>query len=256
MWVGSCTKENASVEEKEYEKSKVIHIKNWPEGDRPREVLLEKGTEPLSDAALLAILLETGRRGKSAVALASEILSEMGGFRGLMSVTHEDLSKIRGMSKAKNARILAAMEIAKRQLRQPLEQSNVIRNLDDLFVYLKLTLGSLPRDEFRVLHLNRSKHLLADEILYKGTADPDYDYPKEIVEKALRKKAAALILAHHHPIDLPMADEDDIALTRAIVKACWDVEIPVIDHIIIGKNGFLSMKRHLPEIFEGEDEIA
>jgi DNA repair protein RadC len=244
------------VGEKEPKKSKVIHMKDWPEGDRPRDMLLEKGAEALSDEALLAILLETGRQGKSAVALAREMLNAVGEFRALMSVTHEDLLKIKGMGKAKAAQILAAMEIVRRQLRQPLEQSNVIRNQDDLFVYLKVTMGNLSRDEFRVLHLSRSKHLLADEVLFRGTADPHFDYPNEIVEKALRKKAAALILAHHHPIDLPMADEEDIALTRAIVKACWAVEIPVIDHIIIGKNGFLSMKRHLPEVFEGEDEIA
>ncbi len=81
-------------------------------------------------------------------------------------------------------------------------------------------------------------------------------YPSRFVENALKKKAAAIILVHHHPTDLPMASDEDIALTRALVKACWDVDIPVIDHIIIGKNGFLSMKRHLPAIFEGEDEIA
>jgi DNA repair protein RadC len=92
--------------------------------------------------------------------------------------------------------------------------------------------------------------------LFKGNADPASDYPREIVENALKRKAAALILAHHHPTDLPMASDEDIALTRALVKACWAVEIPIMDHIIIGKNGFLSMKRHLPEIFEGEDDVA
>jgi DNA repair protein RadC len=238
------------------DKNKVVRIRDWPDGDRSREMLLEKGADALSDEALLSILLGSGRQGKSAVPLAREMLTTMGGFRGLISSTLEDLVKIKGMSKAKIVQILAAMEIVRRQLRQPLEQANVIRNPDDLFVYLKVTMGNLSIDEFRVLHLSRSKHLLADEALFKGAADPGFDYPGEVVKKALRKKAAALILAHHHPIDLPMADQEDIALTRAIVKACWAVEIPVIDHIIIGKSGLLSMKRHLPEIFEGEDEIA
>ena len=177
---------------------------DWPVGESPREMLLEKGAEALSDEALLAILLGNGRRGKSSIALAREMLTTMGGFRGLISTTFEDLYRIKGMGKARIAQILAAMEIARRQLRQPLEQSSVIRNPDDLFAYLKLTMGNLSRDEFRILHLSRSKHLLADERLFKGTADPDADYPADVVKKALRKKAAALILAHHHPIDLPI----------------------------------------------------
>ncbi len=242
--------------EKESEKNKVIRIREWPEGDHPREIVFEKGADVMSDPALLAILLGTGRQGKNALGLAREVLTEVGGFRGLMSSTPEDLLKIKGMGKAKIARILAAMEIVRRQLRQPLEQSNVVLDPDDLFGYLKVTMGNLSKEEFRVLHLSRSRHLIADEVLFKGTADPASDYAREIVEKAVKKKAAALILAHHHPIDLPMADNEDIALTRAIVKACWAVEIPIVDHIIIGKNGFLSMKRHLPEIFEGEDVVA
>ena len=92
----------------------VVHIKDWPSGDRPREMLLEKGPQALSDAALLAILLRTGRQGKDAVSLAREMLTEFGGFTGLMSATQEDFKRIKGIGKAKTAQILAAMAIAKR----------------------------------------------------------------------------------------------------------------------------------------------
>jgi DNA repair protein RadC len=128
--------------------------------------------------------------------------------------------------------------------------------LEDFFQYLKGTPGNLSKDEFRVLHLSRSKHLIADEVIFRGPANSPSAIPRVIVESAVKKKAAAVILVRHHPTDLPMASDEDIELTKALVEACWDVDIPVIDHIIIGKNGFLSMKRHLPEIFEGEDEIA
>jgi len=244
------------MDEDDREKTKVIHIKDWPEGDRPRERLLEKGPEALSDAALLAILLRTGRQGKDAVDLARDMLTEHGGFGGLMSATHEDLLKIKGIGKAKIAQILAAMEIVKRQLRQPLKQLNVIRNPDDLFEYLKVSMGNLSREELHVLHLNRSKHIIAEDVLFKGTVDFSAVYPREIVEAALRRKASALILAHNHPTDLPMASDEDIELTRALVKACWTVDIPILDHIVIGKSGFLSMKRHYPDIFEGDDDVA
>jgi len=96
------------------------HIKDWPEGDRPREMLLEKGPEALSDAALLAILLRTGRQGKNAIALAREMINRCSGLNGLMMATQEDLLSIKGIGKANMAQILAAMEISKRQTHRPL----------------------------------------------------------------------------------------------------------------------------------------
>jgi len=241
---------------KESKGKKVVHIKDWPEGDRPREMLLEKGPEALSDAALLAILLRTGREGKDAVGLAREMLKEFGGFIGLMSATQEDLIKIKGVGKAKIAQILSAMEIVKRRLRQPLAQLNLIENAEDLHEYLKASMGPLNREEFRLLYLNRSRHLISEEVLFKGTVDMSVVYPREVVESALRKKASALILAHNHPTDLPMASHEDIQLTTALVKACWTVDIPILDHVVIGRNSYLSMKRHHPDIFEGDDEVA
>jgi len=219
-------------------------------------MLLEKGPEALSDAALLAILLRTGREGKDAVGLAREMLKEFGGFSGLMSATQEDLIKIKGVGKAKIAQILASMEIVKRRLRQPLAQLNLIENAEDLHEYLKASMGPLNREEFRLLYLNRSRHLISEEVLFKGTVDMSVVYPREVVESALRRKASALILAHNHPTDLPMASDEDIQLTRALVKACWTVDIPILDHVVIGRNSYLSMKRHHPEIFEGENDIA
>jgi len=114
-----------------------LHIKNWPEGDRPREMLLEKGAGALSDAAVLAILLRTGRQGQNAIALAREMINKFGGLNGLMTATCEDLLEVKGIGKAKVAQILAAMEIVKRQLRQPLGQINIIENPRHLFEYLQ-----------------------------------------------------------------------------------------------------------------------
>ena len=144
-----------------------MRIKDWPEGDRPREMLLEKGPEALSDAALLAILLRTGRQGKNAIALAREMINRFGGLNRLMMATQEDLLSVKGIGKAKMAQILAAMEIVKRRLRQPLEKINIIENPRDLFEYLRASMSNLSREEFRLLHLNRSKHLIAEEVLFR-----------------------------------------------------------------------------------------
>ena len=229
-----------------------LHIKNWPEGDRPREMLLEKGPEALSDAALLAILLRIGMKGKNAIALAREIIGRFGGLNGLMVTTQEDLLSVKGIGKAKVAQILAAMEIVKRQLRQPLKKINIIKNPHHLFEYLKVSMANLSREEFRLLHLNRSKHLIAEEVLFRGTVDESTVYTREVVESALRKKASALIFAHNHPTGPAEASQEDIELTRSLVTACRAVDIPVLDHVIIGRGDCVSLRQECPEIFAGD----
>ncbi len=229
-----------------------LHIKNWPEGDRPREMLLEKGTEALSDAALLAILLRIGMKGKNAIALAREMIVKFGGLNGLMVTTQEDLLSVKGIGKAKVAQILAAMEIVKRQLRQPLKKINIIKNPHHLFEYLKVSMANLSREEFRLLHLNRSKHLIAEEVLFRGTVDESTVYTREVVESALRKKASALIFAHNHPTGPAEASQEDIELTRSLVTACRAVDIPVLDHVIIGRGDCVSLRQECPEIFAGD----
>lgn len=244
------------MDKKEHKEKSVLHIKDWPEDERPREMLFEKGSEALSDAALLAILLRTGREGTDAVALGREMLSEFGGFHGLMSASTEDLLRIKGIGKAKIAQIVAAMEIVKRQLRQPIRKLNVIKNPSALFEYLKVSMSHLSREEFRLLHLNRAKELIAEDVLFKGSVDVSVIYSREVVESGLRRKSSALILAHNHPTGAPEASEEDLQLTRSLVEACWTVDIPILDHVIIAQGGYLSMKKSYPDIFEGDDEVA
>ena len=229
-----------------------LHIKNWPEGDRPREMLLEKGPEALSDAALLAILLRTGMKGKNAIALAREMIVKFGGLNGLMMTTQEDLLSVKGIGKAKVAHILAAMEIVKRQLRQPLEKINIIKNPHHLFEYLKVSMADLTREEFRLLHLNRSKHLIAEEVLFRGTVDESSVYTREVIKSALRKKASALIFAHNHPTGPAQFSPEDIELTKALIAACRAVDIPVLDHVITGRGDCASLRQECPEIFAGD----
>jgi len=229
-----------------------MHIKDWPEGDRPREMLLEKGPEALSDAALLAILLRTGRQGKNAIALAREMISNFGGLNGLMMATQDDLLSVKGIGKAKMAQILAAMEIVKRRLRQPLEKINIIENPRDLFEYLKASMSNLSREEFRLLHLNRSKHLIAEEVLFRGTVDESAVYAREVVESALKKKASALIFVHNHPTGPAQFSPEDIELTKALIAACRAVDIPVLDHVVTGRGDCVSLRQECPDIFTGD----
>ncbi len=225
------------------------HIKEWPEDERPREMLLEKGPEALSDAALLAILLRIGRQGQNAIELAREMIEKFGGLSGLLSARHEDLRKIKGIGKAKTAHILAAMEIVRRQFRRPLQRTSVIENPDTLFEYLKASMQNLHREEFRILHLNKSKHLIGEETLFRGTVDESAIYAREVVESAIRKKASALIFVHNHPNGQATASSEDKTLTTELISACKAVRIPVLDHVIIGQDGFVSLRRKYPELF-------
>ncbi|MEW6666504.1 MAG: DNA repair protein RadC [Thermodesulfobacteriota bacterium] len=234
----------------------VIRIKHWPEGDRPRDRLVEKGPETLSDAGILSILLGSGGEGKDSLSLAREVLTALGGLRGLFSATYEDLAGMKGIGKAKAAHILAAMEILKRHLREPLQKLNLIQNLNDLHQYLSLSMRNLNRQEWRLLYLSQSRHLIAEEVLLRGEAGVDAIVPREIVRSAHKKKASALILAHNQLTGLPKATEEEIHLTRSLVKACWDEDIPILDHIIIGPGGHVSLRRRMPDLFEGEDEVA
>ena len=226
-----------------------VNIKEWPHDERPREMLLEKGPEVLSDAALLAILLRTGRKGQNAVELARELIERFGGFAGLLSARSADILQVKGIGKAKITQILSAMEIVKRQARQPLNKTNVIENPDVLYAYLKTAMQNLPREEFRVLHLNRSKYLIGEETLFRGTVDESAIYVREVIDAALRRKASALIFAHNHPNGQAAASGEDLLLTIALINGCKAVHIAVLDHIIIGQDGFLSMRRSHPEIF-------
>lgn len=234
----------------------VIRIKHWPEGDRPLDRLLEKGPGALSDAGILSILLGSGGEGKDALSLAREVLSALGGIRGLFTATYEDLVGLKGIGKAKAAHILAAMEILRRCLRESLRKVSLIQNLGDLHQYLSISMRNLNRQEWRFLYLNRSRHLIAEEVLLRGEAGPDTIDPREVVRSALKKKASALILAHNQLTGLPKASEADIRATRSLVQACWDEDIPILDHIIVGLGGNVSLRRRFPDLFEGEDEVA
>lgn len=234
---------------KQYTTDQSKGIVSWPQDERPREMLLSKGAEALSDAALLAILLRTGRKGQNAIELARELIEQFGGLAGLLAARSEDMLQVKGIGKAKIAQILAAMEIVKRQARQPLTKTNVIQNPDALYGYLKTAMQHLPREEFRVLHLNRSKYLIAEDTLFRGTVDESAIYTREVIDAVLRRKASALIFAHNHPNGLSQASDEDLALTIALVNGCKAVQIAVLDHIVIGQDGFFSMRRSHPELF-------
>lgn len=217
-------------------------IKSWPKSERPRELLLDKGPEYVSDAGLVAILLRTGIEGKDAVTLARELLKHFGGFRGLLNADKKDLENIKGLGTAKIAQLLAATEIAKRQLKEEIVGKTVINGPEDVLEYLSVSMSNLKEEVFKVIYLDSANVVLAAEDLFKGTVDQSAVYPREIIKMAFELNASGLIFVHNHPSGNLKPSKHDLSLNDKLVKACRAVDLTPLDHIIIGPTGYISLK--------------
>jgi DNA repair protein RadC len=209
-------------------------ITDWPEGERPREKLLAHGAQALSDAELLAIFLRTGVAGKSAVDLARELLSSYGGLRPLLSADRERFCDGHGLGLAKYAQLQAVMEIARRHLGEPLRERTALRDPSDARRFLQAQLRDLDHEAFTGLFLDSQHRVLAFDVLARGTIDNASVYPREVVKRALRHNAAAIILAHNHPSGIAEPSAADRALTTRLKEALALVDIRVLDHFVVG----------------------
>ena len=217
-------------------------IKGWPRSERPRELLLEKGPEYVSDAGLVAILLRTGIEGKDAVSLGRELLKHFGGLRGLLNANRRDLEKVKGLGTAKIAQLLAATEIAKRQLKEEIVGKTIINGPEDVLEYLAFSMANLKEEVFKVIYLNSANVILAAEDLFKGTVDQSAVYPREIIKRAFELNATGLIFVHNHPSGNLKPSQHDLSLNERLVKACRAVDLTPLDHIIVGPTGHISFK--------------
>ncbi len=217
-------------------------IKGWPRSERPREVLFDKGPEYVSDAGLVAILLRTGVRGKDAVAFGRELLKRFGGLRGLLSASRFDMESVKGLGTAKISQLLAATEIAKRQLKEEIVGKKAVNGPGDVLKYLSASMSNLKEEIFKVIYLNKANTVLAAEVLFKGTVDQSAVYPREIIKRAFELNASGLIFVHNHPSGNLMPSNQDLSLNERLVKACRAVDLSPLDHLIIGPNGHVSFK--------------
>ena len=217
-------------------------IKNWPRSERPRELLLEKGPEYVSDAGLVAILLRTGMKGKDAVSLGRELLEQFGGLGGVLHANRKTLEEIKGLGTAKIAQLLAATEIAKRQLKEEIIGKTIINGPEDVLEYLSLSMSNLKEEVFKVIYLNNANVVLAAEDLFRGTVDQSAVYPREIIKKAFDLNASGLIFVHNHPSGSLKPSRHDLSLNERLIKACCAVDLTPLDHLIIGPTGHISFK--------------
>ncbi|GAP64765.1 DNA repair protein [Mizugakiibacter sediminis] len=216
-----------------------MSIRDWPADERPREKLLAHGPATLADAELLAVLLGSGIRGKSAVALGRELLAGAGGLGALLAA--DAGAGTRGLGPAKRARLAAALELARRCLAEELQRGPPLASPQDSAAYLKARLAHLPYEAFLCLFLDNRHRVLACAELFRGTLDGAAVHPREVVRACLKHNAAAVIFAHNHPSGVAEPSAADRAITRELREALGLVGVRVLDHLVIGAGPPVSM---------------
>jgi len=209
-------------------------ISQWPSAEKPREKLVNRGANALSDAELLAILLRTGVAGSTAVDLARQLLLDYGSIRGVLDADTHSFCSRKGLGLAKFVQLQAALEIARRHLSEDLEYGNCLTRSEQTRNYLRARLRDYKYEVFACLMLDNRNRVIAFRELFRGTIDGASVYPREVVKQALADNAAAVILAHNHPSGVCEPSQADIRITKRLQKALGLVDIRVLDHVIIG----------------------
>ena len=215
-------------------------ITDWPACDRPREKLLQRGAEALSDAELLAIFLRTGVAGRSAVDLARELLARFGGLRRLLEADRGGFCSQHGLGAAKYAQLQAVLEMARRHLLEGLQRGDILTSPADTRRYLTARLRGHPQEVFACLFLDSRHRVIACEDLFHGTIDGASVHPREVVRRCLQHNAAAVILAHNHPSGVAEPSDADRRLTRRQRVAQALIDVRVLDHLVIGDGEAMS----------------
>ena len=220
--------------------AEAMSIREWPELERPREKLLARGCHTLSDAELIAVLLGSGVSGKDAIALGRELLGAGGSLSALLA-NPGGAMQLRGVGPAKRARLIAALELARRSLAEQLAERPALDNPRESGDYLRAQLRHLPYEVFGCLFLDNRHRVLAFEELFRGTVDGASVHPREVVRACLRHNASAVIFAHNHPSGEAEPSQADCAITRELGGALQLVGVRVLDHLVIGSGAPVSM---------------
>ena len=214
-------------------------IADWPESERPRERLLAQGAGALSDAELVAVLLRTGVRGKSAVDLGRELIERFHGLGGLFErIGGRDA--VKGLGTAKRAQFAAAVELARRCLAEQMKKRSALTSPGAVRDYLRLALAAKPHEVFVCIWLDAQHRVIDCVEAFRGTLTQTSVYPREIVKAALAANAAAVIFAHNHPSGAAQPSQADELLTRNLKEALALVEVKVLDHFIVAPGACLS----------------
>ena len=218
-----------------------LTIKEFPSGEKPRE-RLEKGSPlSLSNSELMAIILSKGTRELNVLDLSKHILS----LYNLTELSQENIAglrKIKGIGLAKACQIVACFELGRRLESFPHEQKISITCAEEVYKLLSPKMKNQKKENLTVLLLDTRKHILKEEIIFIGTLDASIIHPREILKSAIKESASAIIIVHNHPSGDPSPSDEDIRVTKQLIEASELVGIPILDHVIIGSESYISLK--------------
>lgn len=217
-----------------------MSIRHWPVTERPREKLLTRGAQVLSDAELLALFLRAGTSGRTAIDVGRQLLQTHGGLRACLDLAPAQLGACRGLGPASVALIHGALELGRRYLLADLKRGVALHNPDCTRRYLSACLRGYPYEVFACLFLDNRHRVIEYEALFRGTLTGASVHPREVVKAALAHNAAAVILAHNHPSGVAEPSQADRQLTQRLREALALVDIRVLDHLVIGDRGAVS----------------
>jgi DNA repair protein RadC len=221
-----------------------MSILNWPEYDRPREKLLARGTAALTDAELIAIFLRTGIRGKSALDIARELLTDFGSLKNLLEAPLITLTNRHGIGDSKYAVLKAAIELGRRCLIQPPEHGDTLNSSSKTRQFIADHLRHHASEVFACMFMDLHFRVIRFEELFFGSIHEAVVYPREILRRGLLYNAARIILAHNHPSGIALPSEADKSVTTNIQLALSLVDMKLIDHVIVGRTDTYSFAEH------------
>ncbi len=223
-------------------KNRKYRIQDLESSDRPRERLAQLGASALSAPELVAVLLGSGFRGRNAIEVGQDLLSDYGGWAGLQRAGYRDLCRRRGIGPAKAANLKAATEIGRRMSISGEDERAVIQSPEDAARLVLYDMGALEQETLRVMLLDTRNHLVAIQEVYRGSVNSSLVRVGELFREAVRSNVPSIIVAHNHPSGDPTPSAEDISVTRALIEAGRLLDIEVLDHLVIGKGRFVSMK--------------
>lgn len=210
--------------------------------ERPREKVLRFGIETCSNRDLLALILRSGVKGKSVMELADEILARKKNLSMLQTLTIQELMEIKGIKKAKAIEILAVFELSKRLSLDELPEEISINKPETLVSWLNKEIGFTDQEHFMVIFLDTRNRMIYSKKLFVGSLDQSIVHPRDIFKEAIRLNSSKIMCVHNHPSGDVSASSADLLATRSIQEVGELVGIPLLDHLIVGKNNFLSMR--------------
>lgn len=221
-----------------------VMVRDLPADERPREKLLAYGASSLGNAELLAILLRTGTQQASVLHIAEEVLARYRdrGIVELVNMAPQELAEIKGVGLAKAATVVAAIELGRRLSMKAAEHVEAVHGPEDAARYAIPRLRHEQREHFVAMLLDRRNHILAMRDVSIGSQSASVVHPREVFRLAIQHSAASLIVLHNHPSGDPTPSQEDVAVTQRLVDAGRIMDIPVLDHIVLGGDKFISLK--------------